>query len=177
MCPIDYICSTSSISIVIIMDLSCIFDDVIEFETLIRWYFLLIVSFRVAEEKLFLLFFSFYKIFSHLFTHQFWKINIFLPVSKERYFPLSFFFIPLRVVDNMINLIWIHKNVKNCWKLFDLFFLVSDRIKQLLFLIFMLILYISQFSQVSNIFLFNLCKSFLNFVYLLVKIFVILFYM
>jgi len=40
----------------------------------------------------------------------------------------------------------------------------------------MLILNISEFSQVRNILLFNLCKPLLNLVYLLVKIFVILFY-
>lgn len=129
MCPIDDICGSSCISIIMVVDLSCIFDNIIEFKTLIRWDFLLIVSFRVTEEKFLLLFFSFYKILGHFFAHQFGKIDIFLSISKERYFPLSFFFIPFRIVDNLINLIGTHQYVKNRWKFFNLFFLIPYRIK------------------------------------------------
>lgn len=129
MCPVNNIRGSSCISIIMIVNLSCIFDDIIKLETLIRWYFLLIVSLRVTEEKFFFLFFSFDKIFSHLFTHQFGKIDIFLFVSKERYLPLPFLFIPFRVVDNMINLIRTHQYIKDCWELFYLFFLVPNRIK------------------------------------------------
>jgi len=129
MCSIDNIRGSSCISIVMIVDLSGIFDDIIKFETLIGWYFLLIVSLRVTEEKFLFLFFGLNKIFSHLFTHQFRKIDIFLPVGKERNLPLPFFFIPLRIVDNMINLIWTHQYVKDCWELFYLFFLIPYRIK------------------------------------------------
>ena len=129
MCPIDNIGGSSCISAIMVVDLSCIFDNIIEFETLIRWNFLLIVSFRVAEEKFLLLFFSLYKILGHLFAHQFGKIDIFLSISKERYFPLSFFFVPFGIVDYLINLIRTHQYVKNCRELFYLLFLVPYRIK------------------------------------------------
>ena len=129
MCPIDNICGSSCISVVIIIDLSCIFYNIIELETFIGWNFLLIVSFRVAEEKFLFLLFSLYKIFSHLFTHQFGKIDIFLSVSKERYLPLSFFLIPFRIVDYLINLIRTHQYVKDRWKFFNLFLLIPYRIE------------------------------------------------
>ena len=129
MCPIDNIRGSSCISVIMVVDLSCIFDNIIEFESFVRWNFLLIVSFRVTEEKFLLLLFSFYKILGHLFTHQFGKIDIFLSISKERYFPLSFLFVPLRIVDYLINLIGTHQYVKNRWKFFNLFFLVPYRIK------------------------------------------------
>ncbi len=130
MSSVYYICCPASlISSIKLINSSCILNNIIQFKTILRRCFLIIVSFRISKEELFFLFLSFYHVFGHLLAHQFWKVNIFLSVSKVWNFPLSFLLIPLWVIDNHVNLITTHEHIKNSWKLFDLFLLIPDSVK------------------------------------------------
>lgn len=122
-------CPTSLISGIKLINSPCILNDIIQFKTILWRCFLIVISFRISKEELFFLFLSFYHVSGHLLTHQFWKINIFLSVSKVWNFPLSFLFVPLWVIHNHVNLITAHEHIKNCWELFDLFLLIPDSIK------------------------------------------------
>lgn len=145
MSSIYYICSPTSTARVIFMHLSSVLYDIIESETLIWGDFFLIVAFWVSEIELLLVLLTLHMVFSHLFTHQFRKVNILFTICEEGNFPFSLFLIPLRVVDDHFNLLWIHEHIKDGRKLFDLLLLVSDSIKKLFLLVLMLVLNVSKF--------------------------------
>lgn len=101
------------------------------------------------------------------------KIDHPFTISEGRNIPLSFFIVPAGVVKDMFELIRTHENVHDGRKLFDLLFLISDSIKQLLLFILVLILKILQLNQVHSILFLDFLKAFTHFVYLLVKVFVV----
>jgi hypothetical protein len=96
------------------------------------------------------------------------KVDHPFSIGEWRNDPLSFFIVPAGVVEDMFKLVRAHENVHDGRKLFDLFFLISDSIKQLLLFILVLILKIFQLYQVHSILLLDLFKSFTHFVYLLI---------
>lgn len=90
--------------------------------------------------------------------------------------PLSFFFIPLWIVDNRLKLIVVHEDIYNCLELFNLFLLIPDGIKKLLLFLLVLVLDISQLNQVSCVFLFYFLKSKPHLINLFIQTFIVLFY-
>lgn len=151
----------------------CVFDNVVQSEPFVWWWLLFVVPFRVTEVKFFFLLFSLDVIFSNLLGLQLGQVHILLSVSEKWHLPLSFLLIPFRVINNHINLVTAHQHIQNGRKFFNLLLLVPDRIKQLLFLILMLILNVPQLSQVSNVLFLDLCESLFNLVHLLVQVLVV----
>lgn len=104
---------------------------------------------------------------------DFWKIDHPFAIGEGRYAPLPSFIVPTRVVNDMFELIWTHENIHDGSELFDLLFLISDGIKQLLLLVFMLILNILQFNQIHSVLLLDLLKTLAHLVNLFIEIFVV----
>lgn len=127
-CFIDIILSRSS-------------NNVVYFKGLLPLLFISDCPLRISEYHLLSLF-LFIQISTLL---QLWQGNHPLFVNKVRYCPLPFLLIPVRIVNYHLQLVWIHKNADDGLEFFNLFLLVSYSIQQLLFLIFMLILDISEF--------------------------------
>ena len=80
----------------------------------------------VSKDDLFAISFLFYHFFGH--SMQFREIDHPFTVGEVRNDPLSSFLAPFWIVDDILKLIIVHENTDNSLILFDLFFLISNRI-------------------------------------------------
>lgn len=160
------------------MHFPSISNYVVQFITLFRNYgrSFVRISFWISKTQFFFLFLIFHQLFCSVFVGYFREVNISFTISKGRNLPLLCFFVPLRVIDDGLEMILRHQHIKNSLEFFDFFLLIPDCIEQLFLFIFMFILNISQLSQIHDIFLFYFCKSLLYLIYLFIETFIIFFY-
>ena len=124
---------------------SCIFQDIIHFESVMGGsFFVLLLVFFKNDLLLFLL------LLDHLLVHtvHFWKVDHPFTIGKRRDIPLSFLVIPAGVIEDVLELILIHEDVDDSCILFYFFLLIPNRIKQFLLFILVLVLKIFQLYQV-----------------------------
>lgn len=114
-------------------------DHVVDLKWLFL-FFLLDNSLRISKYYLFFLF-----LLLHISAIKLRKGDHFLFIHKIRYSPLSFLFVPVRIIDNNIELILTHEYIYDCLKFLHFFLLESDSIEKFFLLIFMLVLNVSEF--------------------------------
>lgn len=95
-------------------------------------------------------------------------------ICKVRDNPFSSLFVPLRIIDDCLELIAVHQNVDDSLILLDLFLLISDCVKKLLFFLLMLVLNVPQFDQISSIFFLNFLKTKSHLINFLVQTLIVL---
>ena len=154
--------------------LSCIFQDLVHLEAFI---FLSICGLLLGcclENHFFFVFLELcWVLFGHPSAIQLWQAHVLFLISKIRDIPFFPFFIPIRIVNDVINLLLSHDHVQDGTELLYFFLLLTNGVKKLLLFVFMLVLYVLQLLQIDYIFVFDLFESNFHLVYLLIERFVV----
>lgn len=120
----------------------CILYNIIDFKSAFIWCYLLEISLRGCFEGDFFLFFLGLEVilFEVACITEFGESHALLSISKVRHIPLLLFLIPFWIIYYMLDLLRSHYHIKNGAEFLNLFFLVSNCIKQIFFFVFVLIL-------------------------------------
>jgi len=105
--------------------LSGIFNNAIYFKSLLRDVFTGVLSW-FSEDN----FLSLFLLLNHLFGHtmQFGKVYHPFTICKLRNIPLSFLLIPYRVMNYVLKLVWIQKNIDDCRIFLDFLLLIANSV-------------------------------------------------
>ena len=104
---------------------------------------------------------------------KFGEVDHPLTIGEVRHNPLSPLLIPLRVVDDRLQLVIVHENADDGLELFHLFLLIPNCVKQFLLLFLVLVLDVPEFNQVGRILFLDLLKSLPHLVNLLIQTFIV----
>lgn len=102
------------------------------------------------------------------------KVDHSLAVGEGRDRPLSSLVAPGGVVEDVLELVLIHEHIHDGSVLFDLFLLVSDRVKQFFLLLLVLALEVFELDEVEGVLLLDLLEALPHLVHLFIKVLVVL---
>ncbi len=175
MSPVDDVrCLAPLVANLLVACSPCVLDYVVQSEPILWRAPLLSVPLGVSEMELLLFLFGLDEVLGHLFALEFGQVDVLLAVGEVGHLPLPLLLVPLRVVDNHIDLITGHEHVHDGGELLDLLLLVADGIEKLLLLILMLVLDVPQLCEIGDVFFLDLSKALLDFIHLFIEVLVVL---